>query len=160
MAGPVQVGVELDDADLLAILLQGPAHGDADGVVAAHDDGDGTGADDAADGPLDALEGVVPVTLKHVGVAAVGDGDGGGQHLLVGLVIIIAHVAPAILGGGLADTAGTHAGAAEEAHAHVEGHAQHAEVGLQFVQIQTDGIAAKGTNARDGLADEFRTHDK
>ena len=154
------MGVELDDADLLAILLQGPAHGDADGVVAAHDDGDGAGPDDAADGTLDALEGVVPVALEHVGIAAVGDGDGGGQHLLVGLVVIIAHLAPAVLGGGLADTAGTHAGAAEEANAHIEGNTQHAEVGLQLVQVQTDGIAAKGTNARDGLADEFRTHDK
>ena len=127
-------------------------------MVAAHDDGNGTGPDDAADGALDAHKGVFPVALQHIGIAAVCNGDGVGQHLLVGLIIVIAGGAAAILGRSLTDAARAHTGTAQKANAHIKGDTQNTKVGSEFIQIQTDGVTAKGTDTGNRLADQFRTH--
>ena len=158
MAGPIQMCIKLNDADLFVVLLQGPANRNADGVISTNDDGNRACTDYTADRPLNTVERIIPVPLQHVGIAAVGNGNRSRQHLLIGFVVVISLGSASILCGGLPNPSWAHARPAQKADSHVEGNPQHTKVRIQSIQIKADRIPSKRTNSGDRLTDQFRPH--
>ena len=116
----VGVGVEVDQGDPAEAVVLGDALGGGvgDGVVAAEDDGDGSGLGDLAAGFHDSLEGALAVELLDADVADVDDAElaeGVDLESEVGSVAALGEV----VGG--ADRLRSEAGAGSIAGAGVEG---------------------------------------
>src|SRR5262249_29913853 len=92
----VQVGVEVDDVEPLAVR---PHHRVGDGVVAADDDWEDAGGEDAADVPGDVGERALDVGVDDVRVAAVHDAAMAALVLEVAPVLLDVVVAELPLGG-------------------------------------------------------------
>ena len=132
----VEMRVDLDEVDR-RLVAERPHAGDVDRVIAAQGQRHGAPLEDLADRRLRVGVAGDGVGMDDVGVAHVDDPDL--VHRQVDRVVLVV-VGPAMAEGeqrrGLADAARAEAGAGAVLRAHVVGHAEHGDVGIERAPVE------------------------
>ena len=139
----IQMRVDLKDV-YVALIVKGADAGDIYGMIAANDDGQGSGLQCCAHACLNIGVARFGVGVDDISVAHIDDIYVTGQIGCVILVIIGACMTKAEQGRGLAHTAGPKPRAAAKLRARIKGRTQNRHIGVQLAPIPLIGALAEG----------------